>query len=116
MKPDKLTKMLALLLRLDMGVGVDIQPPFLTGFINDKHYKIKCVEVEHANGKIKKQEAKTPVTNLFLYINNKKGNNIVLITSKGTNKLLSQDITMNELADYILYRNEMEFYENNIFS
>lgn len=116
MKTDKLTKVLGLLFRLDMGVGTEFHPPFLTGVINDNQYKIMCVEVEHINGKIKQLKAPTHITNLFLYINNKKGNNIVLITTKGTNKLLQQDVSMIELSDYILYKNEMELYENNILS
>lgn len=115
MNERKLTKLLSLLVRLDLGVGVDIQPPFLTGFINDKYYKIKCVETSHTDGKIKMIDVPKNVTNLFLYINNKKGNNIVLITTKGTKKLRSQDVSMKELADYIIYKNEMEVYADNIF-
>jgi len=114
MKSESLVKVLGLLVRLDLGVGVEFQPPFLTGKVNDRDYKILCAEVQHVDGNIKMLTSPSHITNLFLYINNKKGNNIVLLTTKTTHKLLMRDVSMIELADGIMYKNEMELYENNI--
>jgi len=116
MNTDKLTKVLSLLVRLDLGVRVKIQPPFLTGKVNDNDYNMLCLEVSHVDGKIKKVTTPTDITNIFLYINNKSGNNIVLLSTNTTKKLMTRDVSMYEISQGILYKNEMELYENNIIS
>jgi hypothetical protein len=116
MKTDKLTKILSLLVKLDLGVGLDIQPPFLTGKVNDRAYTILCKEVSHKDGTISKVKSPVVPTNIFLYIKNKQGNNIILLSTKASNKLLQRDVTMRELAQGIFYKNEMELYENNTSS
>ncbi len=116
MRSDKLTKILSLLVKLDLGVGLDIQPPFLTGKVNDRAYTILCKEVSHKDGVISKIKSPVVPTNIFLYIKNKEGNNIILLSTKTSNKLLQRDVSMRELAQGIFYKNEMEVYEDNISS
>ena len=109
MTSNHLTKSLGLLIRLEWGVKVKFNPPFLTGVSRKGNlFKIHCESVSHSDGKIKKINTDSDVSHLFLHINNKSGNNLILLSGNKSKELLTRDVSMRELASGIVYKNELE--------
>ena len=109
MTSNHLTKSLGLLIRLEWGVKVKFNPPFLTGVSKKGNpFKILCKSVSHDDGIIRKINTDSDVSHLFLHIQNKSGNNLVILSNRTTNKLLMRDVSMREMANGIVYKNELE--------
>ena len=105
-----LTKSVGALVKLEWGVQISFDPPFLTGTNKGKPFKIYCGAVEHINGVIPQVHLMSQdVTNIILLILNKTGNNLVMLSNQTTKKLLTQDVSMRELANGIIYKNEIEY-------
>jgi hypothetical protein len=113
MNSNQLTKSLGLLVGIEWGVRVNFNPPFLTGIIKNQPFKIHCESVSHIDGYIKRIKTDSDTTNFMVLILNKSGNNLVMLSSNTTKKLLTKDVSMRELASGIIYKNEIE-YEANI--
>jgi hypothetical protein len=110
MSPESLTKTLSLLIKLEWGVNIlKVDAPFIsTTSKNGEPIDIGCAVVSHSDGVIHQLKFKRKPNYLMLYIDNKSGNNLILISNKATDKLLTRDVSMRELAQSILYKNEIE--------
>lgn len=105
----KLSQTLGLLVGLEWGVKVYFDsPPYLQGKNKNKPFKILCKSVEHAHGYLPRVGGDKDTTNLMLYISNKSGNNLVLLNTATTKKLMRNPLKMREVAQGILYKNEIE--------
>lgn len=108
MSPEGLTKTLSLLIKLEWGVDVKVDSPFI--FSKSKKgqpIKIGCISVQQSNGIIPKVSI-GEADYLFVHISNKSGNNLVMLNVSGSAKLRQQDISMVDLVPHILYKNEID--------
>tara|TARA_R110000744_G_scaffold279186_4_gene391424 strand:- start:23088 stop:23417 length:330 start_codon:yes stop_codon:yes gene_type:complete len=108
MKAESLTKTLGLLVGVEWGVGVEFSPPFICGKLKSNRFKIHCEAVNHVNGTIPRVLTDTDTTNLMVLILNKSGNNLVMLSSKTSKKLSAGELTMREMSEGIIYKNEIE--------
>lgn len=110
MTSESLTKTLSLLIKLEWGVDIfNVDAPFIsTTNRSGKPITIGCLVVSHQGGIIPRQTLNKKADFLMIYIDNKVGNNLVLLSNKTTKKLLSRDVSMREMANGIIYKNQME--------
>ena len=110
MTSESLTKTLSLLIKLEWGVDIfNVDAPFIsTTNRSGKPITIGCLVVSHKGGIIPRQTLNKNADFLMIYIDNKAGNNLVLLSNKTTKKLLSRDVSMREMANGIIYKNQME--------
>lgn len=110
MSPESLTKTLSLLIKLEWGVDIlKVDAPFIsTTSKKGTPITIGCSVVSHDDGVIRQQKFRRKPNYLMLYIDNKSGNNLIMLSSKATDKLVTRDVSMRELAQSILYKNELE--------
>lgn len=106
---EPLAKALGLLVGIEWGVGVKFNPPFLSGKLKGVQFRIQVNAVTHEDGVIKKLPSDDAVSNFMLYIENKSGNNVVLLSSNTSKKLMQRDLTMREMSNGIIYKNEIDY-------
>lgn len=110
MNVESLTKTLSLLIKLEWGVDVfNVDAPFIST-TNRKGLPITiaCSVVSQRSGIIPQQTFDTNPDFLMIYIDNKLGNNLVMLSNKTTKKLISRDVSMREMANGIIYKNQIE--------
>ena len=110
MTSESLTKTLSLLIKLEWGVDIfNVDAPFIST-TNRKGLPITiaCSVVSHRSGVMPKQTFDTNPDFLLIYIDNKLGNNLVMLSNKTTKKLISRDVSMREIANGIIYKNQIE--------
>lgn len=106
----KLSQTLGLLVGIEWGVKVYFDsPPYLQGKIKGKPFKILCKSVEHAHGYLPRISGDADTTNLMVLVTNKSGNNLILLSTATSRKLMRNPLKVREVAQGILYKNEIEF-------
>lgn len=110
MTSESLTKTLSLLIKLEWGVDIfNVDAPFIsTTNRSGTPITIGCLVVSHNEGTIPQQNLNKNPDFLMIYIDNKAGNNLVMLSNKTTKKLMSRDVTMREMANGIIYKNQIE--------
>ncbi len=111
----KLSQVLGLLVGLEWGVKVYFDSPnYLEGDNKGKRFKILCKSVEHAHGYLPRIGGDKDTTNLMIYITNKSGNNLILLNNATTKKLMRNPLKLREVAQGIVYKNEIELQKHDL--
>lgn len=110
MNVESLTKTLWFLIKLEWGVDVfNVNAPFISTTNREGlPITIACSIVSHIDGVIPQQTFESNPDFLMIYIDNKLGNNLVMLSNKTTKKLMSRELSMREMANGIIYKNQIE--------
>lgn len=110
MTSESLTKTLSLLIKLEWGVDIfNVDAPFIsTTNRSGRPITIGCLVVSHKDGVIPQQNLNKNPDFIMIYIDNKSGNNLVMLSNKITKSLMSRDVSMREMANGIIYKNKIE--------
>jgi hypothetical protein len=108
MNQEGLTKTLSLLIKLEWGVDVKVDSPFIfTKSKKGQPITIGCTTTNHNQGVLPKIDI-SGADYLFVLIMNKSGNNLVLLNKSGSLRVSREDVSMVDLVQYIIYKNEVD--------